>query len=171
MKIIEIKVYQIDELSDEAKQIAIEELANINVDYDWWNFTYEDAKNIGLKITEFDLERNRHCDGKFFDEPKDVAKKIIEQHGESCGTYKTATNYLAEISLITTKYGTITIDEEIQELYEQEMFDAVEEFLQDLLEDYLILLQNEYEYLTSEEAIIETIKANEYEFLETGKKY
>jgi predicted transcriptional regulator len=31
------------------------------------------------------------------------------------------------------------------------------------------MLQKEYEYLTSEEAIIETIEANEYEFTEKGE--
>jgi len=43
------------------------------------------------------------------------------------------------------------------------------EFLRSLCEDYRIMLQNEYEYLTSEEAIIETIIANEYEFTEEGE--
>ena len=31
------------------------------------------------------------------------------------------------------------------------------------------MLRNEYEYLTSEEAVIESIRANEYEFTEDGK--
>ena len=38
-----------------------------------------------------------------------------------------------------------------------------------LLNDYLSLLSNEYEYLISDEAIKETITANEYEFYENGK--
>jgi hypothetical protein len=42
-------------------------------------------------------------------------------------------------------------------------------FLRSLLEDYRIMLQKEYEYLTSEETIIETIEANEYEFTEKGE--
>jgi len=33
------------------------------------------------------------------------------------------------------------------------------------------MLQKEYEYETSEEAIVETIKANEYEFTEDGNLY
>ena len=44
-----------------------------------------------------------------------------------------------------------------------------DDFLQSLCEDYRIILRNEYEYLTSEEAIIETIESNEYYFTEDGK--
>jgi hypothetical protein len=32
-------------------------------------------------------------------------------------------------------------------------------------------IQNEFEYLQSKEAIIETIKANDYDFTEDGKLY
>ena len=42
-------------------------------------------------------------------------------------------------------------------------------FLHDLLEDYADILQRECDYLQSEEAIIETIKANEFWFTEDGK--
>jgi len=36
-------------------------------------------------------------------------------------------------------------------------------------EEYLSLLRQEYEYLTSKDAIVETIQANDYEFTEEGK--
>jgi hypothetical protein len=37
-----------------------------------------------------------------------------------------------------------------------------------MLEEYIVLLRKEYEYLTSRDAIIETIMANEYLFDESG---
>ncbi len=86
MKEVTIKLYEFDELSERAQEEAIEKLSDINVDYDWWKYVYEDAERIGLKINEFDLER-------------------------------------------------------------------------------------EYDYLTSGEAIIETIRANEYYFTEDGTLY
>ena len=46
-----------------------------------------------------------------------------------------------------------------------------DEFRVSILEDYRIMLQKQYEYLCSEEAIIETIEANDYEFTEDGKLY
>jgi len=45
------------------------------------------------------------------------------------------------------------------------------EYMDDIELAYFKLLQDEYKYLTSDEAIIETIKANGYEFLENGKIY
>ena len=126
-------------------------------------------ERIGLKITEFDLERNRHCKGQFNLSACEVAQNIFNEHGESCETFKTATKFMEEWQPIFSDYM-----DEFHKDYESgesedKMMELEEEFLHDLLEDYSIMLQHEYEYLTSEEAIIETIKANEYEFLETGK--
>ena len=45
------------------------------------------------------------------------------------------------------------------------------EFRRSILEDYRIILQTEFEYLTSEEAIVEIIEANEYEFTADGHIY
>jgi hypothetical protein len=46
-----------------------------------------------------------------------------------------------------------------------------DEFLKTLCEDYRIILSREYDYLTSEAAIIETIEANEYEFKADGTRF
>ena len=47
------------------------------------------------------------------------------------------------------------------------------EDLGDIIDDFAhwarVLLRDEYEYLTSDEAVKETIEANEYEFTEGGK--
>jgi hypothetical protein len=45
----ETKKYQFSELSETAKESAIENLAWINVEhYEWWEFVYDDAKNVGI---------------------------------------------------------------------------------------------------------------------------
>ena len=54
---------------------------------------------------------------------------------------------------------------------EGKLQDIEDDFLKSLCEDYRILLQHQYEYLTSEEVIIETIEANEYEFTQDGKRF
>lgn len=51
-----------DELSESAKEHALNRLGDINVDQGWWDFTYEDAENIGLEITSFS---ERDIDGGF----------------------------------------------------------------------------------------------------------
>ena len=149
MRIKETKVYPFGELSENAKENAIQESWDINLFYEWWEFTLEDAKNVGIEIKEFELDRGSYCHGAIED-AEFTANKIIQEHGESCETYKTAKDYLNSV-----KIG--------------EDGDLDNEFRLSILEDYRIMLQKEYEYLGSEDAIIETIKANEYEFTEDGK--
>lgn len=166
MRIAEVKVYKFDELSDKAKEKAIRKLYDINVDYDWQETTYEDADRVALKITSFSLDRNRHAKGNFIDYAVDTARKILEEHGNKCETYKTATIFLQKIKDKEKEVG----DDEYY-VIEEECAKIEEEFLKSILEDYSIILQKEYEYQTSEKAIIETIKANEYEFTEDGKMF
>jgi hypothetical protein len=172
MKTITTTLYEYDELSNEAKEKAIEEMYNINVDYDWWDYSYADAENIGLKITGFDIDRGSYCSGDFIESAEETAEKIIANHGETCETYRTAKDYLAERSALVVKYSdginTNVVTEENEYDFDCECDDIDAEFLRSLLEDYRIILQHEYEYLTSEEAIIETIQANEYHFSENG---
>lgn len=151
-------VYRFYELSDDAKRKAIEDLYDINVSSDWWDATYYDAENIGCKIHEFDADRNNDI-RLTCDDARKTAGLILENHGEMCDTYKLAEQYRKDFDALTQDEG--------GELLHQDELDA--EFTRALGEEYLSILRQEYEYLTSEEAIIETIEANEYEFTEDGK--
>lgn len=168
MKTIEIKLYSFDELSETAKQKAIEGLFDINVSHEWWDCTYEDAKNIGLEIDGFDLDRNRHATGRFLLSANEVACNILNNHGNLCNTYKTAEKFMEDWQPIFTDYMNEESENYESSKSEDELNDLESEFLNDLLEDYSVLLQEESEYLTSEEAIIEAIEANEYDFTEDG---
>lgn len=174
-------LYTFDELPEDIQEKAIEKLWDINVNYEWWESVYEDAETIGLKISEFDLDRASYVKGAFLQSAMDVAKAIIEQHGPHCETVKIAENYMVEYSRLTAEQSQeeadmlcSPIDEWQWDVilneysWEIETEDIDDEFLRSLCEDYRIMLQQEYDYLTSEEAIIETIKANEYEFDEEG---
>jgi hypothetical protein len=171
MKNIRIKVYKFNELSQDAQDKAIEKLNSINVDFDWWVYIYEDAKEIGLKITSFDLDRNRHAKGEFILSAAEVSQNIINNHGENCETYKTASNFLEYWQPIFNAYTDEENEKYESREAEEEMQEIEEEFLYSLLEDYSIMLQNGYEYLQSDEAIIETIEANDYHFLANGELF
>jgi len=166
MKITETKVYQFDELTESAKEKAFEELYDINVDFDWWDCTYEDAERIGLKLTGFDLGRSNFCKGDFTISANEVAANIFRDHGTHCETYKTAEGFMTEWQPVFDKYMEM-------EGYDSEdnLMKLESEFLKSLLEDYRIILSKEYDYLTSREAIEETIKANEYDFTIDGKLF
>lgn len=174
MRTIETKIYTFAELSDEAKEKAIQNLSDINVNFQWWESTYEDAKNIGLNITSFDLDRNRHAKGEFISYAYDCAKKIVSNHGKDCETYKTAETFIFDYDSLVKKYSdgikTNVVTEENEYYFYCDCEELEAEFLRSILEDYSIILQNECEYLQSDEAIIQTIGANEYEFTEDGNQ-
>jgi hypothetical protein len=175
MKTIEINLYKFSELSEAAKQKALDKLYDINVDHNWWEFTYDDAEDVGLKLTGFDLDRNLHCTGEFYYNAEECAELILKKHGEMCQTFKTAQQYISDKSELVEKYSdgvqTNIVTEENEYDFDQDCDELENEFLESILEDYAHVLQNEYEYLTSEAAIIETIEANDYDFTENGKLY
>jgi hypothetical protein len=162
MKTKTINLYQFSELSDEAKEKAIEKFWDINVDYNWWDMTYEDAKNVNFNILEFDLDRRCFVKGEFVISAPDTAELIKVSHGNECETFDTAKEFLTNLNELTSK------SKNIEDVNEDDIEELENDFLQSLCEDYRIILTKEYEYLTSEEAIIGTIEANEYDFDEDG---
>lgn len=145
MRTVEIKIFKFDELSSEAKENAIEYFSDINTDY-WWDFICDDAKNIGLDIVEFDLYLNQY-NIKPIESFSKIKELILKNHGKETETYKIVDQY--DLRNFTQKHNMI----------------------EGLKKAYIKMLHNEYEYLTSDPAIIETIKANDYEFYENGKLY
>jgi hypothetical protein len=188
MRTIETTVFNFDELSAKAQQKAIEKLYDLNVDYSWWESTYDDAENIDLKINGFDLDRGSYVELDFKYSAKDTAQEILKNHGEMCETYILATEFIKRYeiaealqSIFNEQYENVPmyfeeLSEQLaeehlltsSEKYEEEMEELCAEFKKDLEHEYLKMLRDEYEYLTSEEAIKETIEANSYEFDEDG---
>lgn len=187
MRTEEIKIYKFSELSDEAKERAIDNLRDINLDHDWWDFAYMDAENVYLKITGFDVGRGSYCNIEFIDSPADTAEAILANHGEVCETYKLAKGFLENLEELTNDRdkwhdkAEEMYKEDKEEAYdvcmehaydkEDEIENLEDEFLKELSEEYLTMLREEYEYKYSDEAVIETIEANDYEFTEDGNIY
>jgi hypothetical protein len=171
MRKIELTLFAFHELSVQAKEKARKWYRNGALDYDWWSFTYDDAEYIGLILSGFDLDRNRHANGHFNLSACEVAQNIFNNHGEHCRTYETAKQFMDDWQPIYNKY--MDVDDEMYESLdaESDMLELEFEFLNSLLEDYSIMLQNEYEHLLSDKIVDETIIINEYEFLEDGTKY
>ena len=93
MRTIETIVYSFNELDEKAKLKAIEKHRYFYVHDTWWDNVYESAKEIGLEITGFDLDRSRYIDGKFIKDVESVADYILKEFGETCEAYKMANNY------------------------------------------------------------------------------
>jgi len=144
MKTIEINLYEFDELGEEEQKRALRELSDINTDFDWWEFVYEDAEQIGCEIKGFDLWGKTIGFG-FKQDPETIAENIIKSHGKDCDTYKAAKAFKKEQNGSQFKFQ--------------------------LKECYFKMLENDYAHRTSKEAIIETIECNDYEFAKDGTLY
>lgn len=157
MRTVRTKIYDFIELSEESKQYAITKYYDINTDYDWWNDIYQDAEQIELNITSFDLYR-REITGKLYNGALTTAKNIIDNHGKDCNTYKLAEQFILEF-------------EEAEKIVrEEDFYDREKQFLKNILNCYFKMLEQEVGYRESEEAIIETL-SNVYEFLSNGAIY
>jgi len=174
MKTHTINTYSFDELSAEAQQTAINNNDDINVFSNWWEYMYEDAERIGLKITSFDICRGSYCELKFNLSALEIAAKIKHEHGETCETYKTADLFLNNYDKLVAEHSNgdgEKVTEEKQEEFEEKEEYLKDDFKRNLSGDYLKMLRDEYEYLTSSDAIKETLIANDYQFTENGQNY
>lgn len=164
MKTITKNVYQFSELSEQAKQKALSELCelcDINTQFEWWEFSCEDAEKVGLKITSFDTYHKK-IEGSLTLSMEESINSILKEHGKACDTHKLALEYSEKIQ---------SLNNDIEDEYNlnEKMQDLEKDFKYSLLEEYLSMLEKEYDYETSEEQIISTIEANDYHFTEDGK--
>lgn len=173
MRTIQTTVYTFEELSDEAKETALNECREYNVDYAWYEQTEEDAKNVGLDVREFNIDR-RTIRGEFTESACYCAEKITTEHGDQTDTYKTAASFLEDWKALVAKFSDgenlEEVDPDLEYEFDLEADDLENDFRKAILEDYLSILSKDYDYLVSDEAVKECILANEYEFTEDGKR-
>lgn len=177
-------LYKFDELSDEAKEKAVQKFYDINTQYQWWEFTYEgireDLKELGLECKDiyFDIDRNSHIEltnlhftsvSKFIENGIEtgVKKSLIE----IADLYISSMNINRHTKNVIESYSHTSSKHQRLNKAIDSLVDRCNDKLHSLLEDFRIRLQKEYEYLSSEEAIIDSIKCNEYDFLEDGSLY
>lgn len=142
-------IYQFDELSESAKECARDWYREGALDYEWWDFVYDDAARIGLKISAFDVDRGT-IEAELTTSVSECVQRILKEHGAPCDTYKLAQDYYAR------KHAGNPYDEK--------------EFEHALGEEYLSILRKECEYLLSDQCVEESTRANEYTFDENGNR-
>ena len=192
MRTIRTKVYKFDELSEQAKQVAIEEVRNEYYEYnDFANWAVDDCALFEPKEKElielfgedynfplikntresiyFDTERNRFLD---CEKAMQITNKKqfllwlgIDVEDEAFE------NIYFEI--ITPNYRNASTEiafDDYDERFGDRIDTAVERF-NALIRDIIDRIESSIDYRFTDEAIIEDILANEYEFLSNGKKY
>lgn len=197
MKKHTIVTYEFDELSDEAKRRALEVYRNINVDYDGWcDFVYEDAKRmgeiIGIDIENIYFSGFAHQDqGAMFEgryeyvpgsmarireeAPLDYKLHEIADRLDQVQTYasyqivaRTRHSYPHYYHEYTMQVDVEREDEyDLREGQEEEVIDCLREFARWIYRQ----LDESYFDLIEDEQVAETIRANEYEFTESGRRF
>ena len=162
MRIIETKVYPFEELDEQIKEKAIDNYRYISVeDHSWYEWIKEDLISVGIELRSFDIDRGSFAE-IHLEDFYDTCEKIIDSHGENCETYKIAERYIEE-------YQDIQYHIKDDEYLDEKLDDLDEEYQKEFSEEVLSMLRFEYEYMTSDEYVIEMFEANEYEFTEEGK--
>ena len=164
MKTIKIELYKYEELDKETREKVIENYRYINVeDTFWYDWIKEDFSRLGLEIQEFDLNNPNYAK-IYINNFEDTSKNIIEEFGDNVLIKQTAKNYIDEYNKIQANFKD---DEDIER--ELEILD--EEYQHEFEADILSYLKANYEWEISDEAITNTIEANDYDFTTEGKIY
>ncbi len=198
MRIVETKVYKYEELSDSAKERAREWYLENGLCYDWWDDSYEDfcrvAEILGIEIsTRRDGKTPEiyftgfYCQGSgssfngTYRYAKGAVAKIkqyapqdeeLHRIAESLQAVQSRHFYKLRASIKTRRDDSIRVevwhgDDQYRDIGNAE--DKVRDLMNDFNDWMFKRLQDEYEYLTSDEQVAESIIANEYEFDEDGK--
>lgn len=188
MQTKEYTVYKFNELPVEAKAKVLENYHNINTEYtDWYKFDYEGFKerlealgynNVDISFSGFWSQG----DGASFTADIDLIKwlkehkrlsyyrKLIKDIDNSniYGEIKRIDNrYSHENTCDTSIYGSDITD--VQYKLTDELTEEIEKERKRLCYGIYEWLEKTYNYLVSEEVIIETIQANDYDFNLNGK--
>lgn len=193
MKTKTINLYSFDELDDEVKKKAIEKLYDINTNYEWWDCTVGDFKTIGKLIginidkvyfSGFSSQGDGACFEGEYQYKKGGLKELLAYAPRDECLHAIARNLQA---IQRKRFYQIFASVKHQGRYYHEMCtrisvelqdnswvnEAIEEDIKNELRSFMQWmysgLEKEYDYLTSEKSIKETIEANEYTFNDQGE--
>lgn len=184
---------------DQQQNELIDKHWNINVDHDWWDFTYDEFKiemqTKGITVNDINFTGfYSQGDGASFTGRIDMAQFLkvhgLEEHymgatffagqGElwadlTRGSSHYCHEHSVEATLVDDTYNNFDDDirfevytrmEEVLNNEWQELEDEVNKICRGYMQDLYRQLRDEFEALTSKEAIWETIVANDLHVLE-----
>ncbi len=196
MRTQEINIYEFKELNKDAKLRAIEANRDIEIEYDWYAYTYElfteEAQVLGIKISDmwfsgFYSQGDGACfEGSYEYSPtglnasKENEVSNIINNGVIERLYTLQSKYdnrvCCPISVLSSNYyhsKTMTLGdiEGVSHLADLEYITLEKELLlifQDMADCLHNRLESEHEYLTSDAVVSECLINNDIEFLGDG---
>jgi hypothetical protein len=195
-----ICLYKFDELSDEVKEEILNRNRQINVEHDWWEWelsllepTKEDLDSIGVNEQDldgnlfdysenkmyFDFERNYYLGfgdievnneeafRRLLKIPKSLWRNTYFMFDNEGARYERNTKLYLELDLQDEEEHKVKYLEGIAD----ECYDEAKDIWDDIMNRAWRILRDNYEDLMSDEAVAETIRINEYTFLEDGERW
>lgn len=181
MRDMNVTVYSFAELSETAQERAINELRYIDVGHDWYEYPYDTirtaGKLIGLDIDMIYFDTDLYCIfNADYEYVRGAVKAVQAEFPRMTDLHEVARDLQALQRRYFYSLRCNVASQRDTNSYQCFRFgeDYECEDLGDIIDDFAhwarILLRDEYEYLTSDEAVKEVIEANEYEFTEAGKR-
>lgn len=179
MKTVQTKIYQINELSEEAQEVAMSDwLDNGDIDLD---YLIEDFKSelADYGFTSVEIECSgfwSQGDGASFTGFLNSVKDFLVKNRKHALAKKIKN--LDEVSMHVTRHNhqyshERTVGVCLNDILDSDDSTELEKYLDAWVEDYSLdmykRLQEEYEYETSDERIIENMEANDATFTANGK--
>ncbi len=190
MKTIETTVYTFDELDDTAKEKAREWYRDGSLDYERWDTVYEYAKEAGaaLGITVDNIEFSgfySQGDGACFTGSYAYRKgwraalraisqdPVLEDIGRRLQAAQRLVFYKGTATVVKTGHRycdetSVRIDCDPDTAT---FTDAVTDALRDFMRWIYKSLEQEYEYLMSDECVDDSIRVNDYTFTADGRRF
>ena len=179
MREMNVTVYSFAELSEAAQERALNAFRYVNVEHDWYEYPRDTirtaGKLIGLDIDRIYFDTELYC---IFDADyeyvRGAAKAVKAEFPQDTELHEVARKLQALQKRHFYSLSCNVSSQRVSNSYRCFRFgeDYDCEDLGDIIDDFAywarILLRDEYEGLTSDEAIREMIEANEYEFDEDG---
>lgn len=191
-------VYSFEELSDAAKEKAIDRYREHGLDYDWWDAVYENAKNIGalmgiridnIYFSGFSYQGDGACFEGEYEYQKGSVKAVMDYapqdkklhtivkrlQREQRKNFYGLSAHVEHKGHYSHEFCTVIDVSDNRDNAPWRVADDVAEEIKDLLRDFMNWiyrsLEKEYDYLNSEEVISKLLIANEYDFLDNGELY
>ena len=180
MREMTVTVYSFAELSEAAQERALNAFRDINVEYDWWEDSYDTirtaGKLIGLDIDGIYFDTYLYC---IFDASYEYARGAVKAVKAEFPQDTELHGIASELQALQKRhfYSLSCAVREARSMNQYSCFRFGEDYecedLGDIIDDFAhwarVLLRDEYKYLMSDDAVKEAIEANEYEFTEAGK--
>jgi hypothetical protein len=171
-----IKIYKFDELSEEAKEKAMEDIA-ITQEYFWQDSAIESlkrmAEHFGAKLASYDIDFSNSVQhgGATWENVEFIEEQEIEERLLKLGTFNAET-LKGDGDCKLTGY---CADEDAIDGFRKAWFDGERDLIVLLKEAYKTWFKScvsDYRQQLSKEGITEFFEANDgYEFTEDGERY